>query len=74
MTVTNPTCPKCSAQMNEGFILDDTYGGKVQSEWAGGTPRRSIWTGLKVAKEDRHAVTTYRCPKCGYLESYAAAP
>jgi len=70
--VPNPTCPKCNGTMDEGFILDDTYGGKVQSEWAEGSPRRSIWTGLKVSKDARHRVTTYRCQKCGFLESYAA--
>jgi hypothetical protein len=63
--------PRCSATTDEGFILDDTYGGKVQSEWAEGKPRGSIWTGLKVRKDARHAVITYRCESCGYLESYA---
>ena len=67
----DPTCPKCSAKMEEGFIIDDTHGGKLQSQWAEGPPKKSIWTGVKVAKEDRHRVTTYRCVKCGYLESYA---
>jgi hypothetical protein len=69
--MTNPTSPSCSAKMDEGFILDDTHGGKVQSELAEGKPRRSIWTGLKVRKDARHAVTTYRCESCGYLDSYA---
>jgi len=57
--------------MEEGFILDDTYGGHVPTEWAEGKPRRSIWTGVKIAKEARHPMTTYRCRGCGYLESYA---
>jgi hypothetical protein len=68
--MTTPTCPKCSTKLDEGFILDDTYGGKVQSEWAEGKPLRSIWTGVKVAKDARHPVTTYRCESCGFLESY----
>ena len=69
--MTTPTCPKCNVLMEEGFIIDATYGGRLQSEWAEGAPKRSIWTGIRVAKEDRHPVTTYRCPRCGYLESYA---
>lgn len=27
--------------MDEGFVVDDTYGGNVQSKWAEGTPKRS---------------------------------
>jgi ribosomal protein L37E len=27
--------------------------------------------GLKLAGRERHAVVTYRCSACGYLESYA---
>lgn len=72
--MTSPQCPKCNAQMDEGFTLDDTYGGRVQSQWAEGPPRRSIWTGIKIAKDARHPITTYRCQKCGYLESYAPIP
>ena len=69
--MTNPNCPKCNAPMDEGFIVDDTYGGRVQSQWAEGKPQRSIWTGLKLAKDAKHPVTTFRCEQCGYLESYA---
>ena len=64
-------CAKCGGAMEEGFIVDDTYGGRVQSQWAEGKPQRSIWTGLKIAKESKHPVMTYRCKKCGYLESFA---
>ena len=56
--------------MDEGFIIDNTHGARVQSEWAEGKPQRSIWTGLKVAKDSRYPVATFRCEKCGYLESY----
>jgi len=57
--------------MDEGFIVDNVYGGRVQAQWAEGKPQRSIWTGLKVASDAKHPVTTYRCERCGYLESYA---
>jgi hypothetical protein len=40
--MTSPTCPKCNSSMEEGFIVDDTYGGRVQSQWAEGKPQRSI--------------------------------
>ena len=69
--MTSPTCPKCNSSMEEGFIVDATHGGSVQSQWAEGKPQRSIWTGLKLARDAKHSVTTYRCESCGYLESYA---
>ncbi len=57
--------------MDDGFIVDDTHGGVVQSQWTEGKPRGWFWFGVRVPRQDRHAVTTYRCPSCGYLESYA---
>ena len=60
--------------MESGFVIDK-IGHDVSSafapEWAEGVPERSFWTGLNVAGRERHAVVTYRCSACGYLESYA---
>ena len=66
-----PVCPKCQTTMDEGFVLDDTHGGTLQSKWAEGKPRTSFWLGVRVPRKDRHPVSTFRCPSCGYLESYA---
>jgi hypothetical protein len=68
---TPPACPKCRAAMEPGFVLDQTYGALAQSAWIEGRPQPSFWTGLKVKDAAKHPVTTYRCTKCGYLESYA---
>jgi len=65
-------CPKCSNAMEPGFVLDQTYGANTQSSWIEGAPERSIWTGIKLKGRERHAVITFRCATCGYLESYAA--
>lgn len=67
------SCPKCSGSMETGLILDQTYGATVQTEWMEGDPKRSFWTGLQVRDRARHPVVTYRCTRCGYLESYAPA-
>ena len=32
-------CPKCSGRMEQGFIVDNTYGGHIVSHWAPGLPR-----------------------------------
>ena len=65
-------CPKCGGEMEEGFIIDNTYGGHQVSHWARGAPQRSLWTGTKLP-EDKEVVPvgTFRCASCGYLESFA---
>ena len=57
--------------MEPGFVLDQADGGMAQSAWVDGAPVPSIWTGLKLKGHQRLPVKTYRCTKCGFLESYA---
>jgi predicted nucleic-acid-binding Zn-ribbon protein len=64
-------CPKCRARMQPGFILDNTYGGRIVSKWIEGAPERSVWLGLSLKGKKVVDIVTYRCPSCGYLESYA---
>ena len=66
-------CPKCQARMESGFVLDTSHGMPTQAEWTSGEPSSSFWTGIRMKGRARHHVTTYRCPKCAYLESYAPA-
>ena len=56
--------------METGFIVDGVPHGNQQAHWAEGEPQKSFWTGIKVPREAL-PITTYRCIKCGYLESYA---
>ena len=62
-------CPKCQGSMSAGFTLVTTDGGKV-AKWTEGAPVRSIW-GLKLGKKATHELQTWRCNRCGFLESYA---
>ena len=64
-------CPKCSGSMAEGFVIDEGYGTAHVSTWQGGAPRKSFWTGIKKQKSEQFQVSTWRCQRCGYLESYA---
>ena len=66
------TCIRCQGTMEPGYMIDEGHGGhrKVES-WVAGAPEKSFWTGLKVRGKSRLAITTYRCRRCGYLESYA---
>lgn len=64
-------CPKCRGKMDEGFIKDEGHGTVHASQWVKGAPEKSFWTGTKTRGRQQVQVTTFRCAKCGYLESYA---
>jgi len=64
-------CPKCQSDMERGFIMDNTYGGAATAKWIEGAPEKSFWTGIKVRSKDEVEIMTYRCVRCGFLESYA---
>jgi len=58
--------------MVPGFLLekgDSNWLGRT--EWLEGEPEKSFWSGIKTEGRERLPVSTFRCPKCGYLESYA---
>jgi len=58
--------------MESGFVIDKTGEERAEApEWAERVPEWSFWKGLNLAGHERHAVVTYRCSACGYLESYA---
>ncbi len=67
----SPNCPRCSGSMEVGFIVDEGYGTRTVAKWIEGEPEPSMWTGLKTRHKVRLDVSTYRCKRCGYLESYA---
>jgi hypothetical protein len=64
-------CPKCAGAMELGFVVDHTYGGYAAAQWAEGTAKPSLWTGVQMRGKECHPVQTFRCTRCGYLESYA---
>jgi len=57
--------------MDEGFIIDETHGAVKSQKWVQGAPEYSFWFGLKLRGKKRLQVSTYRCGRCGCLESYA---
>jgi hypothetical protein len=64
-------CGKCGGAMEAGFIVDQGYGQAHVSAWQRGEPKKSFWTGVKRGGAARLEVATWRCGRCGYLESYA---
>jgi hypothetical protein len=57
--------------MEQGFVMDNTYGGLLVSQWAAGQPQKSFWRGTKMPAEKLIPIGTFRCASCGYLESFA---
>ena len=66
------TCPKCAGAMADGFIVDHSYGTASVASWVEGEPKKSFWVGLKLGGKSQVEITTWRCSRCGFLESYAA--
>ncbi len=65
-------CLRCRGPMEPGFVVDKGHhDSKDTQKWVEGTPERSFWKGLKIKDRETHAVTSFRCTRCGYLESYA---
>jgi rubredoxin len=65
------TCPKCQASMVEGFVVDQTQGGRAVSSWLDGAPHKSRWFGVRLKGKTPLEIATWRCASCGFLESYA---
>jgi hypothetical protein len=57
--------------MEDGFIIDNTYGGRMASTWVEGEPVKSLWKGIRVKDKQQRVINSYRCTACGYLECYA---
>ena len=69
MSDTPSKCPKCDGTMQNGFIADADRRTIIQ--WVAGAPVRTFWMGLQVRDKTKYDVRTYRCERCGLLESYA---
>ena len=65
------TCSKCGGRMEEGFVLDQTYGACLTSKWIEGRPIKAFLTGIKIRGRTAREIQSFRCTICGFLESYA---
>jgi hypothetical protein len=66
------TCAGCGGSMEEGFVLDrGSYNFPGEQQWVEGEPQSSFWTGLEMDGKRLFKVMTYRCERCGRLDSYA---
>jgi ribosomal protein S27AE len=65
------TCPKCQSSMQEGWVLDQTHGGRAIASWVEGEPQKSIWVGVKLEGKQPIEIESWRCTRCGFIEQYA---
>jgi len=67
-----PECPRCRQRMVPGFVVDRGHQSWPETQtWVEGEPKKSFWGGLQLKGRTKHAVRSFRCERCGYLESYA---
>jgi hypothetical protein len=64
-------CLRCKRAMEAGFLVDHGYGVVYPAAWIAGVAEWNWWRGLNLKRRDKMPVTTFRCPGCGLLESYA---
>ena len=65
--MTNLKCPKCGAEMQEGFTLEH----RLPVRWIAGKPEKSFLGDIKAGGREHRHIESHRCTSCGYLESYA---
>jgi hypothetical protein len=67
-----PECPKCKRPMSVGFVLEHGHNERRGvTHWVEGLPEKSFWAGLVTKNRRVLPITTWRCERCGFLESYA---
>lgn len=76
MSKPQPRCPSCHTAMDEGFVLDHGHHDSARpAKWIEGEPVQRKWLGmnigLDVRERETHAITSFRCPRCGLLQDYA---
>lgn len=63
-------CLRCQGGMTEGFVPTERSGVRALNQWHEGAPRKG-WMQVKAGTR-MIDVRTFRCQRCGYLESYAS--
>ena len=71
MKTNNTVCTECGGAMEEGFLLDETPGGRHPVYWIGEAPESSYWFGVQVKKKEIWITESHRCSDCGFLKTYA---
>ena len=69
-----PRCGKCGGGMKEGFLPDSHQNTARVAQWVEGAPEFWFLNILKMRGRRKLPIRSWRCQKCGYLESFAEEP
>jgi hypothetical protein len=64
------SCERCGGSMEQGFVLDESYGRRIAAKWVEGVAQYWLWN-LRLGGKRQLEIASYRCRRCGFLESYA---
>lgn len=64
-------CSRCGGPQKEGFLLDCSQNVFRVGHWAEGAPAYWILRILKMRGRRKLPMQSWRCTKCGLLETYA---
>ena len=67
----SPRCGKCGGSMKEGFPVDMVHNSARVAQWMEGPPEVWFLNILRTRGKRKLPIESWRCMKCGYLESYA---
>ena len=73
---TTPDCLRCKSPMEEGFLAERGRASYRQPRWCAGQPEPTVLGSGDMPRRQYSRgtrISAFRCPKCGYLESYAPA-
>ena len=71
ITMPSPKCGKCGGEMREGFIPDAERSSTGITIWVADKPEFSTFGSARANGKEAYEIRTFRCVKCGFLESYA---
>ena len=71
--MTDRRCGKCGGLQKECFLLDSAHNAVKVGHWAEGAPEYWVLRILKMRGRRKLPIQSWRCTKCGFLESYARA-
>lgn len=67
-------CGKCGGAMKEGFLVDSSHQAVRVGHWAEGAPEYWFLRVLRMKGRRKLPIRSFRCLRCGFLESYATEP
>lgn len=69
--VPDKKCSNCKGEMQAGIVVDLNYAGVLPSMWVESQPIIGVGSGAAIDSRRKVKTISYRCSKCGHVDSYA---